>query len=375
MSYSTSTPLASPRLAKRNSDLDEAATVLTAAKKTAVMSGRRHLHDVGQWVILAGFILVGLVSMSKPSPTPVVLLPETVENLEALISKSCSDSRIRERPGTEKGPAVQFVHVPKAGGTSIQTALMKWAKTSNIDVTLKDHGGPYWGDGKIRRGVLLGHRGFGFAKGAGNLVEIVAFREPLSRVISLFDYLNSLQDRSPLLMAIRKSWNGKSLDQVIASYNATRVSSFASLLPGGNASHSDRSFHRVLQSQLQFMCGYECVFLLTGSPDEQVIPTQVRDPKVVFNRAIENLKKTECIGVLAHLDDLIVQMKHHLGFVPPNVVKFPFENTKHGKKSKLSDGARALLQEWLKEEIVMYQFAEKLSAAKTRHARDCLKQG
>jgi len=146
------------------------------------------------------------------------------------------------------------------------------------------------------------------------------------------------------------------------------------LLPGGNASHSDRTFHRVLQSQVQFMCGYDCVFMLTGDANELAVPSRSTSARAVFDRALANLKKADAVGVLKKLDDLVPQLQHHLGFVPADVQKFPFENSKKGKRSRLSNESRALLEEWLRDEIYMYNYASKLSDAKTQHAKDCLKQ-
>jgi len=40
----------------------------------------------------------------------------------------CSSSRRLEHPGIDDGPRVQYIHVPKAGGTSIQEAVAGWVK-------------------------------------------------------------------------------------------------------------------------------------------------------------------------------------------------------------------------------------------------------
>jgi hypothetical protein len=291
---------------------------------------------------------------------------------EVVVDRVCPPVLKSEaRPGHAKGRPIQFIHVPKAGGTSVQESLEKWAILHGIPTLLHDGDGPSW-NSPGSRGLLLGHRGYGFSAKVMEKVPltIVALREPVSRIISLFDYLRRTDETVPSVVQIKKAWQKKTLDEVVESYASVRETDPQSLLPGGSASFSDRTLHRVLQAQLQFLCGYDCVWYMTGDSRESMKPFEGQD---VLGRARANLAKIDCVAVLNRLDDLLVQMKANFDFIPKTFNAFPHENTVNPEeKSQPSERTLQLLKEWTADERALFENARAIAEKKTAQAAQCL---
>lgn len=114
------------------------------------------------------------------------------DGIEIESDPECKNRR-SERLGRGGAQAVQYIHIPKAGGTTIQEGLMKWGNHAGLHLFIHD------GDHdkewecprtRVKRGVVMGHRGFGFCKGFVEMnkkpMYIVTLREPVSKFISEF---------------------------------------------------------------------------------------------------------------------------------------------------------------------------------------------
>ena len=128
----------------------------------------------------------------------------------------------------------------------------------------KDNGGPFWKSPHLH-GLLIGHRGFGYAS---NIVSdpkmhyIVVLREPVSRIISLFDYaMHSTHFKN----GPQKWWGDSKLEDVLLNHFERKN---ASSIP-------HRFMERWLVQQVEFMCGYDCVRLIPGRMDMEDTPRYV----------------------------------------------------------------------------------------------------
>lgn len=214
--------------------------------------------------------------------------------------------------------------------------------------------------------IFFGHRGFGFAPAVAQLdpITIVILREPVSRIISWFDYIMHLKKPPPPIKAFQKQCKGWTLDHIVKEYHLL----YTELDHSGIFTGKDsvviplcvRGFHQELRHQALFLCGFSCL--------------HTDDQQLFLHRARENLEKINVVGVLEMLDDALLQMKVYLDFIPAHETSFPHENTaKVGWKSHPSEETIDKLNLYLKDEKLLYERARELSAIKTEEARVCVK--
>ena len=343
--------------------------------------------------IIAILLLIPIILLLGNSPSSAVEKKENDLNNSELEEENsnenmqdseeedpCKQSLLSKRPGRENSMGVHFLHIQKAGGTSIQLEMTKWAKKESIPALEQVYGGEYWeAKNQVRMnhiGLLQGHRGYGYSKDLymEPLYVIVVLREPVSRFISFFDYTfdNHLMPREVWARDI-------TLEEVMKSYRKTREKCFSCLLPGGVASVSDKTIHQRLSMQMQFLCGYDCVVW-----DKNQLHNRLDKGKHLANmpfkysleemyeKAVTNLKKCHSVGVLTHLDDIIPQIRMHIDWIPPDFTSWPKDNAKKNKASKLSKEMTAYLKDLLRLETELYQLAVQLAQNKTKTAKRCL---
>ena len=312
-------------------------------------------------------------NISTFSPTDSPIQPyQTDSILESCnLLKHSGPNGSDHDPGRPFGRPVQFIHVPKAGGTSIQVALYTFAKAHHVEVFTFDNGGPWYEPKHANQGLFLGHRGFGFSENifSKSPVTIVVIREPVSRMVSIYDYLRTTTAKFQMKADIIRSWSGKTFDEIIANYNRTRTLHPKSLRPGGGADISDYTIHRFLQHQPQFLCGYNCVWPI--NPNRALkFPNRAEQLK----RALENLERIDCVTVLEELNSLIVQMKIFLDFIP-GLEHFPHENVaKAEEKTKPKQETIEMLKLFTKDDEVIYHRAREITRIKTENALNCIQQ-
>ena len=288
----------------------------------------------------------------------IMLVDAELRNSTASLPLEACQSRRREKAGfTSSRTKLIYVHIPKAGGMSIQYGLQMWARRERLRYLKFD--GPFGGSSDacppnaLTRGVLMGHRGFGYCKGVeqrGPHVHLVVFREPISRIVSYYDYSTTKYHSD--------KWDqfpkGKSLSEIIKRFNAT-----VELEKG------ERILRYAGSQQARFMCGYRCMGpAAVGHP----IPEEE-----LLARALENLDLADVVGILERLGDVMPQLRLHLSWVPPGVHGFGRRN-EHAKtrKSELDQEAEAILREWSATDLALYKKAEELSLSKAARARECL---
>jgi len=337
---------------------------------------RRPFLAAGSVIVFLVFVF-SLLSYSWQDPDPIASKPalliqeEHEEQAQAEIDKSMEkdcwkDSQRRYKPGQTPGRPIQYVHIPKAGGTTIQESLIAWATKVGYSKYLHngDHDGVWSCPRTIERGILMGHRGFGFCdrmqkRYGNNALYMVALREPVSRFRSLFDYF--MDNAYPQFVEYHKMWKGKDLSDLVVEAQETLK---LKLPPSDPRMHGPIRFLELSRHQVNFMCGWDCVSLKSN------LTMDVR-----LERALDNLRRTDVVAIMEKLDDMIVQMRYHTYLVPSDVTRFPLENTHKGKKSVLTPEASKIIAEWSKHDIALYEMAKARHQELTQHATQCLESG
>jgi hypothetical protein len=213
----------------------------------------------------------------------------------------------------------------------------------------------------------VGHRGFGFANrlvvpSAPKPLYIASFREPISRLISQFDFIMATD--SVNFEGIHAAWKDLSFDEVIQRYDQALRSG---IKPYGQAFDVELEFvyfYRMMHQQTSFMCGFDCVFMPyfdgTNSKYSKTRAARFSEEEMLV-QALKNLNQTECVAVLDNLDSLIPQMKVHLPWYSPRYKKFPLDNKHSGKKSTVNESNMKLLRKWMDVEIRFYEAAKEVS--------------
>ena len=275
-------------------------------------------------------------------------------------------SRRKEKPGFPDGVPAQYVHIPKTGGTTIQETLMDWSDGLGLHTYL--HNGDHetnWAcsDPGVGRGIMLGHRGFGYcARFAGKMRDtalfITALREPVSRFRSLFDYIMLKRDNEPF-RHYHEAWLGRELNDIVLEYNRTL---------GLGLRRSDPRLRgaalmsRLLNQQVAFMCGWDCV---AGGRSNVSLAQTVR-------RALENLERADAVAVMEKLDDLVAQLRFHTQWVPIGVEAFPADNVFPRRRSSLTPDAVQVVRSWSAADVVLYERALERHEELTNLARKCV---
>jgi hypothetical protein len=289
-------------------------------------------------------------------------LPVREEALQSLPEFCRNQSRRAERPGIAPGVPVQYVHIPKAGGTTLQEEMMEWAHSHGVKILLHDgdHEG-VWRCSDVQRGLLLGHRGFGYCQRmertyGERAFYLVAMREPIARFRSLFDYI--MANNFWFFRDYHRHWNGRQLSDLVIEYNTTLS---LGLPPKHPKMWGPLRFWSLARQQSGFMCGWDCVSMEHNYTSHQVA-----------ERAIANLMRTDAVVVMEKLDDLIDQLRFHLTWIPAGVRHFPYENKHSGRKSVLNAQATQIVTEWSRIDIELYQLAKERAEQLTGIARLCL---
>lgn len=100
----------------------------------------------------------------------------------------CAPRTASHRPFAKSGAPVQYVHLPKAGGMTIQTQLECMARANGIATHIKNNNNERT-TGMQNGSLYMGHHVVGWgAAPTSHAFTLVSWRDPLSLVLSLYGY-------------------------------------------------------------------------------------------------------------------------------------------------------------------------------------------
>jgi hypothetical protein len=280
-----------------------------------------------------------------------VNVQEEIDGEDTELPKGCI-SRRNDHPGTNSGARIQYIHIPKTGGTSIEKAMWGWNhgvvfRNNHVNI---DGSNEKCAPASPNYFLLAGHRGYGFCKdikeSKRGLFTFTALRDPVSRAISLYDMEKALKGKF-----FTRVFGTRPLKEWLREFNKTEK------IEEGEA------FLRFMGSQqARFLCGYECFLPKNKSMNHE---------SYLLAKAKQNLPLVDAVGITERLNDIIPQLKLHLRWLPVGFRSWPHNNERRGH-SDVDDQARAILASYSQTDMELYKMAEKIAKEKTNKAKDCL---
>lgn len=205
------------------------------------------------WICIA--VVLGLATLARLLLWAPAQVQESYKVHKEVLT-TCT-SRRTELPGLlGSSPRIQYVHIAKTGGTSIQEGIMRWVKRKPTNlVRLEMFNGNQVAGSSFRcppnalsASFLMGHRGMGFCdqveSSPKGLFTFAAFRNPISRMVSIYDYnLKTLKE--PRAVRVFGKLN-LPLRDVVKRFNQSSHVEFG-----------ERILRYSGSLQSRYMCGYQ----------------------------------------------------------------------------------------------------------------------
>jgi len=304
---------------------------------------------------------------------------QTWDSSKTLACRPC----FRGMPGRSGGRPIQYVHVPKTGGSSVRKLLLREVTAMRISHEIASDNDNFIGKQNTSVStacVVLGHAHLGWGPDflRRRPLYIATFRDPVGFAVSQFDYVryrgharhDPVRDRAWAALGNRSlTENVLARNPVVLAFVRDKQasflfgSSFARAECARNGSAPASSLRAPVFNLTTF---YDAAPILGGG----------------VACALHLLDAVDVVGVTEALDDLLVQLRWRTGWVgmsarggADGALHLPHSNhIDPGFKSVLAPAALAVLEAEAAEGIdrPVHRRAQELNAAKTAEAFRCL---
>lgn len=343
------------------------------------MKFKLRIKNIHGLAICAVFLLLGFYS----TPFSDVSSRFQVDSLDRCESLS----RRKENPAFAPGHPIQFIHIRKAGGTSIIKSFEdQFARLEEFQLLRKDREHEtQWDCPKSFKGqgMVYGHRAFGFCKRLAqgyldSTLFMVVLRDPVARFRSAFDFFSAPWTRDYKFWYWPEFHNlflGKDLNHLIQQVwelqqERHKVKSSQVRLRN-NSTQDQVHIARIEQffmwfshHQTDFLCGLDCAGM-----NRTHIPLDEK-----LKRAVKNLRRCDVIGISTDNEGFLDQIRFHTNIVPRNFTTFPSKNQAK-RRSNLTHESRMIVEQWSWADRKLFETATALARQKTLIAQTCLANG
>ena len=270
------------------------------------------------------------------------------------------------RNTTQNPVPIQFIHVPKCGGTSITKYFRKLSRHYGFIVYRRDgcnflpNNATTYNNSKT---VYMGHKTFGFndVLVKHETIKIIVLRDPIKRLISQYDYVtyNKLKGRRGVKLP---------LNAIINKYRKNKLTYYY-------RKFMDELMYRHSSLKYLIFNGKYCNYTNIDPSGMEDIYNIIEDNEYLYNISLNNLKKIDIIGINKNISNIIIQLKFidkRFNGINLSKSKIPHSNSHKKNKSYISKKNIFWLQKKLKYQIKIYNDAVKLESIKTNISRECL---
>ena len=254
---------------------------------------------------------------------------------------------------------VQYVHVPKAGGTTIERSIDGWCKKIFGHRPQKCNSIEKGCQAKRLKALEMGewytgHAPIGWFSNNYQTMSplyILCNREPIAIMVSLYDYtatFNGVTHHQSFLDLVAER---KRREQELRDEGVDPVHYLDTLIK-----RQEEDVPNFLHFYLPCGCG---------------IPP-FDDVDNATAAAMHNLLRVDVLAVLEDFDSLPIQLEYHLPWLKP-VRMLPAQNERFRPKQILSDEAQTILQKSNLYHVAntVYIFSKRVADARSAHARRC----
>lgn len=288
-------------------------------------------------------------------------------------------SRVLDKPFLSGGASVQYIHVPKAAGSSMQHMLSRLSGTLRMHIHQVDGmcGDPPSNGKTLELGhIYQGHRPIGWctAKADRQPLYIAILRDPLSRLLSLYDY-RVTHPGGP-------AWAERMRNKLIAQERRLQQAGI----------NQSRALEQLIQEDMQvakdFVASGQIGYFLPdrcladmpstrrgASKDDERVALYADNARLALSVALKNMIRCDVVGTVDTINtDLEPQLLYHAPHLEGKGLFLRRDNVDAREPQVLSDAVARTFLDVLGGfggfdlDSRLYDFAKRVAKSRTLHA-------
>ena len=314
-----------------------------------------------------------------------MLLHASLSGLSIPFELDCATRATSHRPFASSSSApVQYIHVPKAGGTTIQVVLSNIARAQKMTVHTAGIGlyaksSLPVGGALQNRTLYLGHERIGWGPRPSRMsFTLISWREPLSLMTSLYNYKASYSGDAAPSSHMKQVHHLRAAELQLASRGVAPGRMLDELLRRDD--HVAWAFANFTAAQylIPTTCSNEEEESRLAADNAHATDAPTDAPADMLAAImLQNLAAIDIVVMSDRLDDqLAPQLKWHAPWLTARLsrsTRLPHQNTARREAQVLSEEVmtRVTSSAHYKMDCMLADFAARVAQARTQHATSC----